>query len=96
MQPHIDHGSGLRKPLVAIAEVEWEGATRGVGTIDLTIATATSEPVYACAGASYKACFRGKQPAKDIQTTEGYLKNVGRVAQVRAWQAASRLAYVLE
>ena len=31
----IYHGPEPRKPLVAIAEVEWEGATLGVGTIDL-------------------------------------------------------------
>ena len=36
------------QPLVAIAEVEWEGATLGVGTIDLKSDTADNELVYEC------------------------------------------------
>ena len=55
MQLLIYHGPGLRKPLVAIAEVEWEGATLGVGTIDPKIATTKNEVVYACAGAANEA-----------------------------------------
>jgi hypothetical protein len=66
MQLLIYHGPERRKPLVAVAEVEWEGATLGVGTIELKNDTVDNELVYECAGATFKHCFGIKNPPKDI------------------------------
>jgi hypothetical protein len=70
MQLLIYHGSEPRKTLVAIAEVEWEGATLGVGTIDLKGNTGLTELVYECVGAAFKSHFGKKNPPKDIPVNE--------------------------
>ncbi len=66
MQLLIYHGPERRKPLVAIAELELEGATLGVGTIELKSDTANNELVYECVGAAFKSHFGNKNPPKDI------------------------------
>ena len=62
----IYHGPEPRKPLVAVAEVEWEGATLGVGSIDLMGNMGLIELVYECVGAACKTHFGKKNPPKDI------------------------------
>ena len=70
MQLLIYHGPETRKPLVAVAEVEWEGATLGVGAIDLKGNAGLTELVYECVGAAYKSHFGKSKPPKDIPVNE--------------------------
>ena len=70
MQLLVYHGPEARKPLVAIAEGEWEGATLGVGTIDLKGNPNLTELVYACVGAAFKAHHSQKNPPRDIIVNE--------------------------
>ncbi len=70
MQLLVYHGPDARKPLVAIAEVEWEGATLGVGTIDLKGNAGLIELVYECVGAAFKSHFGKSKPPKDIPVNE--------------------------
>ena len=70
MRVLIYHGPELRKPLVAIAEVEWEGATLGVGTIDLKGNAGLTELVYECVGAAFKSHFSKSKPPKNIPVNE--------------------------
>ena len=66
----IYHGPETRKPLVAIAEVEWEGATLGVGTIDLKGNAGLTDLVYECVGAAFKTHFGKQSPPNDIPVNE--------------------------
>lgn len=71
MQLLIYHGPDARKPLVAIAEVEWEGATLCVGTIDLRgNPDSLKQLVYACVGATFKALWGVKFPPSKIRVDE--------------------------
>lgn len=66
MQLLIYHGPERRKPLVAVAEVEWEETTLSVGTIELKNRVCTIELVYACVTAALKTDHGAKNPPKDI------------------------------
>jgi len=66
----IYHGPVRRKPLVAVAEVAWEGATLRVGTIDLKGNSALTVLVYDCVGAAFKSHFGKQNPPKDIAINE--------------------------
>jgi hypothetical protein len=67
----IYHGPEPRKPLVAIAQIEWEGATLYVGTIDLKgNPESLKELVYSCVGATFKALWGVKNPPSKIRVDE--------------------------
>ena len=66
----IYHGPEPRKPLAAIAEVEWEGATLGVGTIDLKGNAGLTELVYECVEAAFKPHFGESEPSKNIPVND--------------------------
>ena len=66
----VYHGPEPRRPLVAIAELEWKGATLGVGTIDLKCNAGLTELVYECVGAAFKAHFGMSNPSDDIPVNE--------------------------
>ena len=70
MQLLVYHGPESRKPLVAVAEVEWEVKTLEVGTIDLKGNTGLTELVYECVGAAFNAHSGKSKPTKDIPVNE--------------------------
>ena len=70
MQMLICHCPEPRTPLVAVSEVEWEGATLGVGTIDLKSDTCNNELVYKCVEATFWTHFGRQKPLKDIPVNE--------------------------
>ena len=78
MQRLTYHGPEPRKPLVAIAEVEWEGATLGAGTIDFTKGfEGLNELVYECVGAAFKTHFGWKNPPNDIPVNKTKILTTG-------------------
>lgn len=70
MQLLIYHAPAPHKPLVSISEVEWEGATLGVGTIDAKSNTGLTELVYESVGATFKSHFGTSNPQKNIPVNE--------------------------
>ena len=72
MQLLIYHGPVPRKPLVAIGQLEWEGATLGVGTIDLKGNLGLTELVYECVGAAYNSLWK-EQLAEEHSSQRCYV-----------------------
>ena len=88
-QRRIAEINALKLPLVQIADCKtWLDESRQVAR-EAVYSAEVLEPISV-------AMRSGSTKLVELHLSEDYLKNAGRVAQIRAWEAAARLADVLK
>lgn len=88
-QRRIAEINALKLPPVQIADCKiWLDESR-MAARESVYAAEVLEPISV-------AMRSGSTKLDELQLSESYLKNAGRVAQVRAWEASDRLAHVLK